>query len=238
MKIAILRTDTVVPALAARFGEYPDMFMRLLGAVEADLAFSVFDVERGQYPAALRAADGYLITGSRAGVYEGFDWIHRLQDFVRELHGARVPTVGICFGHQLIAQALGGRVERSPRGWGVGVHTAQWHRHPRWLDDAPPTLRLLASHQDQVVEPAPGALVLAGSAFCPVAACQLGDHLLSFQGHPEFVAGYARGLLELRRAALGEALFQRALGSLAEPTDSLGIARGMLAFIRLAQAQV
>ena len=232
MIIAILRTDSVIPELAARFGEYPDMFMRLLRTVEAGLTFRIFDVQHAQYPTDLRAADAYLITGSRAAVYERAPWIARLQEFVRALGAEHLPTIGICFGHQLIAQALGGRVGRAANGWGVGVQTAQWYRHPPWLTATPPTLRLLASHQDQVIKPAPGAVVLAGSPFCPVAACQLGNHLLSFQGHPEFVPGYARGLLEQRRETLGEALFQRAVASLTEPTDSLSVARGMLAFIR------
>lgn len=237
MKIAILRTDTVFPELSARFGEYPDMFIRLLSAAEPGHEFSVFDVEHGCLPAAPHTADAYLITGSKAGVYEDIEWIHRLQDFVRSLHAARRPTIGICFGHQLIAQALGGRVERSDRGWGVGVHSARWYHHPPWLEDSPTRLRLLVSHQDQVITPAAGTTILAGSAFCPVAACQLGDHLLSFQGHPEFAPGYARGLLELRRGALGEDRYRRALASLNESTDSASIARGMLAFLRLALAQ-
>lgn len=231
MKIGILKTDDVRPTLVGEFGEYPDMFINLLAQVDPALEFVIYDVARSDYPQDLEAVDAFLMTGSKAGVYEDIDWVNRLAEFVRVLHAECRKLVGICFGHQMIAHALGGRVEKSPRGWGVG-------RHSYTLTDAagafaaPGTrFSVLASHQDQVVEPAEQAVVLAASDFCPVAMTRVGEHMLSIQGHPEFCPGYARALMEARRTCIGEARFQQGMASLSEPLDRLQVARWMLDFL-------
>ena len=122
MKLGILKTDTVRPEWVPEFGEYPDMFVDLLGQADPDLQFQVYDVENGEYPADIDEVDAYLITGSKSSVYDDKAWIGELMDFVRELDQRRKKLVGICFGHQLVAQALGGKTEKSSKGWGVGLH--------------------------------------------------------------------------------------------------------------------
>ncbi len=188
MKLGILKTDAVRPEWVPEFGEYPDMFIALLAQADPDLEYVVYDVERGQYPADIDEVDAYLITGSKSGVYEDKPWITELMAFVRELHRRRKKLVGICFGHQLVAQALGGKTEKSPKGWGVGLHTHRFTTAPPWHDQVDLELDILVSHQDQVVEVAKDAKVLASSDFCENAVCQIGDHILTFQGHPEFAA--------------------------------------------------
>jgi GMP synthase-like glutamine amidotransferase len=232
MKIGILKTDAVRPEWVPRFGEYPDMFMALLGRLNPELEFAVYDVEQGEYPAALDEVDAYLITGSKSSVYDDKPWIATLREFVRKLHRRRRKLVGICFGHQLVAEALGGKVEKSPKGWGVGLHSYTFGQQPVWHDRGPPSFDVLVSHQDQVVKNASEAEVLAGSAFCENAVCQIGDHILTFQGHPEFVPGYSRELLDYRRAQIGEEAYREGVTSLAREPQSERIGRWILAFLR------
>lgn len=232
MKIGILKTDAVRPAWVPQYGEYPDQFIRLFSKEDPALGFAVYDVQLGEYPADIDEVDAYLITGSKSSVYEDSEWIARLMEFVRELHRRRKKLLGICFGHQLVAHALGGRTEKSSKGWGVGLQRYRFDRLPPWHDQGDPEFRILASHQDQVVEVAEGATTLASSAFCEHAVCQLGNHILTFQGHPEFVPGYSRELMDYRREQLGEAVYAAGMSSLSEFPEQSRVARWMLAFLR------
>jgi len=232
LKLGILKTDTLKPEWAREFGEYPDMFIALLGRLDPTLEFVVYDVEQGQYPADIDEVDAYLITGSKSSVYEDKPWIAALIDFVRELDRRRKKLVGICFGHQLVAQALGGRTEKSPKGWGVGVQRHRFRRRPDWHDQGPEEVALVVSHQDQVVQPAAGAEVLAASEFCEYAACQIGEHILTMQGHPEFVPEYSRTVMEFRREALGEEVYRRGLASLGETPERERVGRWILRFLK------
>jgi GMP synthase-like glutamine amidotransferase len=232
MKLGILKTDTVRPEWVPDFGEYPDMFMALLGEADPDLEFSVYDVEQGEYPADIDEVDAYLITGSKSSVYEDKPWIAALVDFVRELDRRRKKIVGICFGHQLVAQALGGKTEKSPKGWGVGLHTHSFAIQPDWHDQGEAAFDILVSHQDQVVENASGARVLASSEFCENAVCQVGEHILTFQGHPEFVPSYSREIMEFRRDMIGEEVYQTGMASLARNPQGQRVARWILNFLK------
>ena len=231
MRIGIMQADRVDPENRPRFDDYPTMFADSLGRAAGDRAdFEFFDVRRGCYPARIEDCDGYLITGSRASAYDDEPWIAGLAGFVREAHGIGARTVGICFGHQLIAQALGGSVRRSPGGWGVGVHAWTVVHQERWMDPALPEFRLLASHRDQVHTLPPGARLLAGSPFCPRAAFVVNDTMLGLQGHPEFTKDYAGFLMEKRRNQLGAA-FEPGMRSLDQDTDADAIATWIVSFL-------
>jgi GMP synthase-like glutamine amidotransferase len=232
MKLGILKTDDVRPEWVPEFGEYPDMFIALLRQADPKLEFAVYDVERGQYPEDINEVDAYLMTGSKSGVYEDKPWIATLMDFIRELHRRRKKLVGICFGHQLVAQALGGKAEKSSRGWGVGLHTHRFITAPAWHDQGDLDLDILVSHQDQVVEVAENAQVLAGSEFCENAVCQIGDHILTFQGHPEFLSGYAREIMMFRREGIGEEVYEEGMASLRGDHEGQRVARWILNFLR------
>jgi len=232
MKLGILKTDAVRPEWVPEFGEYPDMFMALLGRLDPSIEFRVYDVEEGQYPDSIDEVDAYLITGSKSSVYDDKPWIRTLMDFVRELHRRRKKLVGICFGHQLVAQALGGKVEKSSKGWGMGLHTHSFSTLPAWHDRAAPDFDILVSHQDQVVQNAAGAEVLAGSEFCENAVFQIGEHILTFQGHPEFVPGYSREIMAFRREAIGEPVYQSGMASLGQEPESERIGHWILNFLR------
>ena len=231
VKLGILKTDAVRPEWVSRFGEYPDMFMELLSRADPDLEFAVFDVEEGRYPEDIDEVDAYLVTGSKSSVYDDKPWIADLIEFVRELHRRRKKLVGICFGHQLVAQALGGRVEKSTNGWGVGLHTHRFNSAPPWHDQGERDLDILVSHQDQVIDVAEGARVLAGSEFCENAVCQVGDHILTFQGHPEFLPEYSREVMTFRREIIGEQAYREGMASLQGTHEGARVAAWILNFL-------
>ena len=212
MSLAILEAGAPPPALLAEFGHYPAMFERLLG-VEA----TTYEVRAGELPPDLGRHSAYLITGSSAGVYEELPWIPPLTDFLRAAKG-RAKLVGICFGHQLMAQAFGGHVEKSDKGWGVGLHSYPIVRHEAWMDHVP-LVSAPASHQDQVVQPPPGAELIASSVFTPYAGFSWPDgKAISFQFHPEMSPGFASALYASRRDRI--AGVDAAIASLDAPNDN------------------
>lgn len=234
MKIGILKADSVRPQWVEEYGEYPDMFQALLSKQDASVTYCVFDVEHERYPDDIDEVDAYLLTGSKSSVYEDEPWIHTLAEFVRTLHARKKRLLGICFGHQMVAHALGGEVGRSPKGWGIGVHQYQVHDDEslRWHDGGDASFSLLVSHQDQVLTPATGAKVVAGNDFCDNAACQIGDHILTFQGHPEFVSGYASALMTLRKELIGEERYKQGMSTIDDEEQGARVARWMLSFLK------
>jgi len=231
MKIGILKADSTLPQFQDEFGDYPEMFVARLSAnSEVDLNFETYDVEHSVYPETIDVCDGYIITGSRKSVYDDEAWIHDLEAYVRLLHAAQKPLVGICFGHQLVAQALGGKTEPANSGWGVGVHTSQLIHQKDYMRPALDEVRVLVSHKDQVTVLPIGAELLASSEFCPNAIYQLGEHIVCIQGHPEFAKAYSRALMNFREKIIGEETFQRGILSLEENLDSDTLAKWILEF--------
>lgn len=232
MHVGILRTDTVRPEWASTHGEYPDMFERLLSEEATDLRFTTWNVEIGELPLTVEAADAYLITGSKSSVYDDKAWIRALEEFVRALHANRHKLIGICFGHQLVAQALGGTVAKSPKGWGVGINCYEIDRSALDLADGGEVC-LIASHQDQVVALPPGARQIARNDHCEFAGMAIGDHILTFQGHPEFTPAYSREIMHFRREMIGESRVVDGLQSLEDRQhEGARVARWMLQFMR------
>jgi GMP synthase (glutamine-hydrolysing) len=197
MKIGILETGLINEKLIDRYDPYPVMFAALLDRAQQDLQYQTYSVIRREMPASIHDCEGWLITGSRHGVYESLDWMLKLQVFIRELERASVPLVGICFGHQIIAQALGGEVVKSDKGWSVGLHSYQIDVAQAWMGDAPEQVGIYTFHQDQVVEKPPAAKVFSSSDFCPYAGLGYGDSIITIQAHPEFEEGYELALLNL-----------------------------------------
>ncbi|MEO0589797.1 MAG: type 1 glutamine amidotransferase [Pseudomonadota bacterium] len=209
LKIAVLQTGRAPDELQAEHGDYDAMCKALLGLapVEAQ-TFAVLDHEFPEEPAAF---DVLLITGSRHGVYEDHAWIAPLEDLIRAAYGRGQKMIGICFGHQIIAQALGGRVEKSAKGFGVGLMDYDLERS----DGSQTPVSLCAWHQDQIIEAPQGARVIARSPFCEIAGLQYSDKAITFQAHPEFSRAYVRDLIALRTPAmLDQDLSRSALESL------------------------
>lgn len=221
MLIGILQTGYAPDALRAA-GDYPDMFERLLAGHGFD--FRTWRVVDEEFPDSVRDADGWLITGSKHGVYEDHAFIAPLEAFVRDAFAAHVPVVGICFGHQVMASALGGRVEKYGGGWAVG---------PTEYDFAGETLTLNAWHQDQVVAPPPGAEVIATTPFCAYAGFAYPGRGLSVQPHPEFADDFVAGLIESRgRGVVPDRLLDDAKARLGRKLDADRIAAQIADFFK------
>ena len=224
MKIGILETGHPPGDLAQTYGSYPKMFAELLGP---GFEIENFDVQAGQLPEA--AAHGaYLITGSPAGVYDPLPWIDPLLDFIRSEKDAKM--VGVCFGHQAMAEALGGHVEKSDKGWGAGLHRYTVARPEPWIDTAG-TIAIPASHQDQVIVQPPNTEVVAASDFTPFAALAWTDRpAISFQFHPEFSPAFAKALIEKRYDVVPDP--QAAIASLDAPNDNAVVGGWIRRFLK------
>ncbi len=223
MLIGILQTGQAPDALRDETGDYPDFFATLLDG--HGFTFRTWHVEAMEFPETVHDADGWLITGSRHGAYEDHPFIPPLETLIRAIVAAGVPLVGICFGHQIIAQAMGGRVERSEKGWAVGAQD---------YDFAGETLRLNAWHRDQVVAVPPGARVVAHNDFCANAALVYDDSAFTVQAHPEFRPAFVDGLMRTRGPGLvPDALMAEARAKLAAPIDDKGMAGRIAAFFKM-----
>lgn len=236
MKIGLLQCDDVAPALIERHGNYPDMIQTLLRQSDPELSFEVVACHQGQFPDSNTQVDGWITTGSKCGANDDADWIGQFSDVIRMLWQTRQVLVGICFGHQMIAKALGGRVERSTLGWGLGAYPTVLEQQEPWMTPwHSSSLQLLASHQDQVTELPPQGRVLARSGFCPIYMMQVGDTFLGIQGHPEFSRAYSADLLATRRDLFTFERLQAARHSLRGAVDDLLVGRWILNFIQQAK---
>ncbi|ANG61307.1 GMP synthase [Marinobacterium aestuarii] len=230
MKIGILQCDDVQEQLQPAFGNYPQMFRDLMLRVDPQLEFAVYDVRLGELPVDIDECDAYITSGSRHGVLDGLAWVAELEGFVRRLDAGKKKFAGICFGHQLLARALGGEVEKSQRGWGVGVSFNQVDSRKAWMEPYKPAIDLVVSHQDQVSALPEGFEVLASSAFCPYYMLQYQDHMLSVQGHPEFSRDYSRALTLSRQNRIPPNRVREALHSLSAEVDDLLVMRWIINF--------
>ena len=225
MKIGILVTGHTPGDLGAKHGTYADMFARLLAG--HGFTFEAWNVVDGQFPPDIHACDGWLITGSRHGAYDPLPWIAPLEAFIRKAYAAGVPLAGICFGHQVMAQALGGKVEKYKGGWGVGRATYRTAEGE--------TVELHAMHQDQVTVKPEEAEVIASSEFCENAGFAYRRNAISFQPHPEFSREFMRDLIAMRSGTVfSEDEAGRAIAGLEGTDDSTRIAARIAEFFRQA----
>lgn len=237
MKLTIIQTGEVPEPLRAEFGPYSPMFVKMFESAGASYDYEVVRISDGEPlpdPAGLEAI---LLPGSAAGVYDDHAWLTPLRHFIRGAYAARTPMVGVCFGHQIMADALGGDVRKSEKGWGLGRHTYTVRGRPPFMAGAGASLSVACSHQDQVITPPAEAEVILASDFTPNAGLFYANGAaLSFQPHPDFEDGYARALAELRRGKAPDPIIETALGSLARPSDSSIVAGYIDAFLTSATA--
>lgn len=232
MKVAILQCDNVLEKFQPRFGDYPEMVGQMFDGVNLPMTFETYDCRQGQFPADINAYDFYITTGSKASVYEDLEWIQQLIEFIQQLDNHKKKLVGICFGHQLIALAHDGKVEKSDNGWGIGISRNRVIAHPEWMNEKVSEISILVSHQDQTTNLPDDTLVIAESDFCPFFIVQWGDCFLSIQGHPEWSTEYSRTLINDRRTIIPADLVNAGLDSLKTGPDNGLFVKWIMAFVQ------
>lgn len=230
MKVTILEAGRAPGRLAEDYPRYPEMFASLLSEADERLTFETVALLDGAAPPDPRRCEAVLITGSPFGVYDSTPWMDPLRAFVRGAFAAKTPLVGFCFGHQIIADAMGGVVRKSEKGWGVGRHTYEIVGRRPWMIEAPSSISLNVSHQDQVIEPPKGAVTLARSDHTAHAMLAYDEApVISLQGHPEFGPAFCEALYSARRGkSLSDAQADAAIESVKQPADS-ALAGGWIA---------
>lgn len=231
-RLGILTCDVIWEPLRSAHGDYLEMYGALLGQAGGYFELRRYAADAGELPGAVDDCDAWVISGSRASAYEPLPWIPPLLELVRQIHQVGSPQVGVCFGHQLMAAALGGKVERASMGWGHGNLEVLVDSTPD--GSAPPgrPLRLFMSHQDQVVRLPPGARRLASAAHCPNAMFVLDERVLGIQPHPEFTAAFMRDLTE-ESTELRPEIRARSLTTMDLPVDNALVGGWMARFLGL-----
>lgn len=231
LHIAVLLMNTDRSAFAQRHPDDAQKVIAALQAVRPHWQFSAWAARDGELPEDPLAADAWVLTGSVASVTQPQPWMERSAEALRQRHAARRTLVGLCFGHQLIAQALGGTVGRSAGGFRLGVAETALAAQEPWMDPPLSRLSLFAAHEDQVQQPPPGARVLGGNAFCPVSAYAIGQHVLCTQYHPELTRPFMRDLLATFGHKFGAPVVAQAAGEIEQPVDADTFMRWAAQFI-------
>lgn len=233
MKIGLLECDHVREELIGIAGDYRQMFPLLFLKVAPDWEFTFYDVCNGEFPESVGACDAYICTGSKSSVYDDDEWIARLKSFVQEIHSSGQVFVGVCFGHQVLGEALGGKVRKSDAGWCVGVHRFEIIKTEDWMDPESPSFNLLMMCQDQVLQLPLGSTLLAQADNCPHAMFKVGGNMLGIQAHPEFSKEYDKALMELRVERIGQEKVDAGIESLEQPLNDVEVAGWIRNFIEM-----
>ncbi len=231
MKIGLLLCDHIADRFRHIEGDYPEMFGRLFLSHVPDLELIPYDICNDQWPETLDLCDAFMTTGSRLSVYDEVPWLRTFKTFVREVRQAEKPFIGICFGHQMMAQALGGRVSKADYGWGVSVHPIEILHREAWMRPFRSVVNLQYMHQDQVIEMPEDSVLLGRSDHCPIAMFRTGRTMLGIQAHPEFDRNYVDALLGDRIERIGKDRVSDAQARLDVPADSSLIAGWIVEFL-------
>lgn len=218
MKIGILNAINSLTSQVNWQGTPTDAYIRFLESGGADFNYTGYDVALGQFPESVDTCDGYVITGSPNGVYDSDPWIAELMQFIRDCYAADKKIVGICFGHQILAHALGGRTEKSSKGWGLGMKEFNVPIQKPWMTEEPGQFGLYFVHQDQVMTLPEEAELLGGNGFCPNAMFVMGDKVLGVQGHPEFTEPIMVDILAGKNGSIADDVVKTAVSSVQNGT--------------------
>ncbi|CAN6237325.1 unnamed protein product [Urochloa humidicola] len=189
------------------YGGYYNVFVAAFGAGAASgERWDCFRVIAGEFPAAedLASYDGFVVSGSPHDAYADEPWIRRLCALIRTLHAMEKRVLGICFGHQVLCRALGGRIGKARNGWDVGVKKVTFVQDcVKGLGflggvdmELPSSASLIEVHQDEVWEVPPGATVVASSEKTRVEVFAVGELALGVQGHPEYTTDILHNLID------------------------------------------
>lgn len=203
IKLGILQTnhDKSVEVGDA-FPDDAHRFRDLFDEQEERFKYRIYMTIGGEVPADIDEQDAFLITGSPLSVLDDHAFMPDLLEFIRKCDAAKKPLLGACFGHQAIALALGGKVERANLGWNVGIEPTKYQKTKPWMVPAQSELPLYVFHEDQVTELPDGCELLGTSTRCPVSSFSKGDHIFTTQAHPEFSEDFMRCVLDATKAKL------------------------------------
>lgn len=215
MRVGLLVCDEVREEYREEFGDYPGMFQWLFPNYD----FQVYNVFKGEFPASVDDCEVYMSTGSSHSVYEDLAWIHQTKAFIKNIFKANKYFIGFCFGHQLMAEALGGKVAKAPAGWCVGVQTFDVYKIKPWMRPAKTQVNYLLMCQDQVMVLPKNTQRIAGNADCPNAILQVGERMMSIQAHPEFSKAYDQTLMKGRVERIGAETVAKGIESLKMDID-------------------
>jgi GMP synthase-like glutamine amidotransferase len=232
VKIALLQCDHVVKELQSAHGDIPDLFKNLFERAAPEVSLEVFNVTREQYPDLKNQYDGFISSGARSSVYDKDPWILRFKEFVRELYAHGSKFVGICFGHQMMAEALGGKCEKSDHGWGVGIKKVVIRKKKPWMEPELDSYRMIVSHADQVTVLPENSEILGGNSHCPCSIYTVGENFLGIQAHPEFTPAFEKDIMRVREDRIGKKAIDEAMPTLNEPTDEVVVVRWIVQFIQ------
>jgi GMP synthase-like glutamine amidotransferase len=202
MKIGILAAGITPDELIHQFGSYSQMFMTLFSKNGYEFEYEVYDVRDDVFPKSENDCEAWIITGSKFNVYQHLAWMEKLKTLILEIHASKKPLVGICFGHQIIAEAFGGKVDKYPGGWGVGLQAYELSGEHDFITDGSKDFIINAMHQDQVLVKPENAVIFAKSDFCEYAGLVYDNRILTFQAHPEFAVDYEDALVEARKGSV------------------------------------
>ena len=230
MRLATLVTNTDVSAFANAHPLDDAKFAGLIGAVRPNWDVTSYWVCRDAFPKDLGDYDGVMITGSPASVSDAAPWMDKLQAVIRDVIDSKIPLFGACFGHQMIAKALGARIVRNPDGWAHGaIDVVRVERMP-WSGPLD-SFALYGSHIEQVETLPPGAVRLFESPGCPIAGFGIGSKVFTVQHHPEMDRNFIAALIAEYADHVGPDVTERARRSLTEkPVDQTAFAEEIAMF--------
>ena len=231
MKIGFLKCGSAREELIPRFGDYEHMFEKKLQNVRPNIELEVFNVWKGELPTTLRDYQGFIIGGSDASVNDNEDWIQELKVFIETLHFYKIKIIGICFGHQVVAESLGGKVSRNDEGWGVGAPLVKTYQTLDWMFPPLERYSILLSHEEQVQELPHMAERVGGNDFCKNSMFIMDNHILCMQGHPEYEPDYAKKLYELSADSIGEERMNDSLKAVEHKLDDSTVIHWMINFL-------
>ncbi len=229
-RIAIYLTNTERSGWDAPYPDYAVMTANMLTPLLPEYEIEQFDAVSGDLPAMPENYDAVVLTGSIANVTQHEVWMDRLYEHIHRLHAARVKLIGICFGHQAIAHALGGMVApASPQVGNVAVTITE---PQTWMQPYQASVQLLCGNFQQVVTLPAGARAIATHSHCALPMYQLDEHILGCQYHPEFSPAYMRLYVDYVAAKIGPELAHQAQAQLATQHDGALVAQWLANFVQ------
>ncbi|MGK4002765.1 glutamine amidotransferase [Sorangium sp. So ce1036] len=184
-KIVIVKTGEPVASVLERRGHYATLIEQAIGSAWGG-GYAHFDARTEEFPAPDGAGTAaFVITGSSANVPHREPWMVRTEAWLRDVVAAGTPTFGICFGHQILAQALGGEVVRNPRGREIGRIRVERRADDPLFDGLPPSFETHATHVDTVGALPAGARSLAFTELDDHQVIRFTRTCYGVQFHPE-----------------------------------------------------